>query len=181
MYHVDGITLHALYYAREVAERAAYPHELHVGVELLEPGDFLKLLVNVGFDLLRLLLGFKPGVVEQVAERNGAERQVFAVEKIAAVVVNELQTAAADVHDDGFRDVKRVNYAVVDMSSLFFLGEYLELKAADGVDFFDKAALVLRPSHRVGCERVNLVDVVAVAKFSEHFERFDGLRHARGL
>ena len=56
MNHIQRITLDTLDYTRQVSERTADADKLHVGIKLLKPGYFLKLLENVGFDLLGLLL-----------------------------------------------------------------------------------------------------------------------------
>ena len=95
-------------------------------------------------------------VVEKIAQRYRAERQRSAVEHVAPVVLNELKTAAAYIHDHPFGAVHGVYHPVVNKLRFLFLGKHAQFEAAGGIHFLEKALLVLRPAYGVRSHGINL-------------------------
>ncbi len=180
VHHVERIFVDTLDYAHKVAERAADSDEFIVGIEFFQPFHAVELVAHVRFYHLRLLER-RSVFVEEHGKIHRAYRQTHAVEYHSAVVLDELYRRARNIHDNALGYLQGIDDAVIYLRRLLLLGKYVYLKAADRVDFFQKAALVLRLAHRVGGERVHLVHIVCVAQLAEHFQRLYRLRYARLL
>ena len=165
----------------EVAEGTAHADQLCVGQDLGHPLQFGELLFDIVLDELGALLRSAAVLLGKLGQHDRAERQRDVLQQIFAVVVDELSAAAADVHDQTARDVHRVDHALIDQLRLFVLVEHAQLYAGGREHVVEEAALIFGAPDRGGRVRIDLLHLVGVAETAEHFERLDGLRHARRL
>ena len=165
----------------EVAEGAAHADHLRVGLHFREPVDLLELLGEEFLYFRRLFFGGDAVVREEVGERHGAEAERRIVQNGAAVVVDDLGAAPADLENDALGHVHRVDDAAVNERRLLLFGEHAHPHAAGRLDLVEEGALIFGMAD---CRRRHGDDAVYMGRLGkalEHFKRFDGLRHALRL
>ena len=165
----------------EIAERTSDSYQLGVGEYLSQPLQFRELFFDVVFYELRAFLRSVGVLCGKLGQHHRPERQSDVLQQILAVVIYELGTAPAYVHDKAARNVHGVDHALIYELRLFVLAEHSQLYARGGEHLVEESALVFGTSYRRGRICVDLFDFIGVAQAAEHLQRLDSLRHPRGL
>ena len=135
----------------------------------------------LGYEILNFLifhLRFFRIVFEQIGERNRAVRKRFEIYKVSAVIINKIDTATTDFHNKSARNIHTVYNALIYKHRLFFNRQHFDFDAASDCDFVKETLLIFCSSDCRRSVGVNFIDVVCVAKSSEHSKRFNGLRYS---
>ena len=121
MRHIQRIFLKPAAYLAEIADRTAYADKLRIGIDILIPIDFVKMLGDVFFDKTGTLQRVVRRVGELFGQRDRSERQRVLSKHYSAVIINKFYAAAAYIHDKTFRHVHTVYYSGINESRFFFL------------------------------------------------------------
>ena len=172
MRHIERIFPYKSADSAEISERATHADKRRIGFNRVEPGDFFKLFADEIFDFLCSLLRSRTVVLKKVCESDRAERKRIEMNEISAVVVYKVCRAAAHFHNQSLGDIHGVDDTLIHEHCLLFRGKNLDFDAASHCDFVKETLLIFCTSDRSRCIRKDFVNLVCVAKTTEHRKRF---------